>query len=97
MVNMIRKGQVRWLPKGGIAGPGVFIGGLLGLVALVIQRCSACSQAPHDPQDVRPIHGMEMMSASSFEESPRDFNARDAGCQSFAEATAEARHQQPRY
>ena len=35
MVNMIRKGQVRWLPKGDIAGQVAFVAGLLGLVAAV--------------------------------------------------------------
>jgi IS6 family transposase len=33
MINMIRKGQVRWLPKGDIAGQVAFVAGLLGLAA----------------------------------------------------------------
>ena len=33
MRNMIRKGQVRWLPKGDIAGQVAFVAGLLGLAA----------------------------------------------------------------
>jgi IS6 family transposase len=33
MVNMIRKGQVKWLAKGDIVGQVAFIGGLLGLRA----------------------------------------------------------------
>jgi transposase, IS6 family len=32
-VNMIRKGQVRWLPKGDITGQVAFINGLFGLPA----------------------------------------------------------------
>jgi transposase-like protein len=32
-VNMIRKGQVRWLPKGDIAGQVAFVDHLLGLAA----------------------------------------------------------------
>jgi len=34
MMNMIRKGQVRWLPKADIAGQVAFVGGLLGLTAV---------------------------------------------------------------
>jgi transposase-like protein len=30
-MNMIRKGQVRWVPKGDIAGQIVFVAGLFGL------------------------------------------------------------------
>ena len=30
-MNMIRKGQVRWLPKGDIAGQAAFVGRLFGL------------------------------------------------------------------
>jgi IS6 family transposase len=33
MMNMIRKGQVRWLPKGDIAGQVAYVSGLLGLAA----------------------------------------------------------------
>ena len=33
MVNMIRKGQVRWLPQGDIVGPVAFVVGLFGLGA----------------------------------------------------------------
>jgi transposase, IS6 family len=32
-MNMIRKGQVRWLAKGDIAGQVAFVSGLLGLAA----------------------------------------------------------------
>jgi hypothetical protein len=32
-MNMIRKGQVRWLPKGKIAGQVAFVTGLLDLAA----------------------------------------------------------------
>jgi hypothetical protein len=35
MMNMIRKGQVRWLSKGDIAGQVVLVAGLLGLTAFV--------------------------------------------------------------
>jgi IS6 family transposase len=35
IMNMIRKGQVRWLPKNDIAGQVAFIGRLFGLVATV--------------------------------------------------------------
>jgi hypothetical protein len=31
MVNMIRKGQVRWIPKGAIAGQVAFISNLFGI------------------------------------------------------------------
>jgi hypothetical protein len=34
-VNMIRKGQVRWLEKGNIIGQIAFIAGLFGLTAVV--------------------------------------------------------------
>ena len=33
MMNMIRKGQIRWLAKGDIAGQVTFISGLLGLTS----------------------------------------------------------------
>jgi IS6 family transposase len=33
-INMIRKGQIRWLPKGDIVGQALFISGLFG-VAMV--------------------------------------------------------------
>jgi transposase-like protein len=33
MMNMTRKGQVRWLAKGNIAGQVAFVSGLLGLAA----------------------------------------------------------------
>ena len=33
MVNMIRKGQIRWLQKGNIAGQVAFVAGSLGLAA----------------------------------------------------------------
>jgi transposase-like protein len=35
MMNMIRKGQVRWLAKGDIAGQVAFVGALLELAAAV--------------------------------------------------------------
>ena len=31
-INMIRKGQVRWVPKGDIAGQVAFVAGLFGVV-----------------------------------------------------------------
>jgi len=33
-VNMIRKGQVKWLPKDDIAGQVAFVAGLFGLIAV---------------------------------------------------------------
>jgi hypothetical protein len=33
MINMIRKGQIRWLATGDIAGQVAFISGLLGLTS----------------------------------------------------------------
>jgi IS6 family transposase len=35
-VNMIRKGQVKWLPKGNIVGQVAFLAGLFGLTAVCV-------------------------------------------------------------
>jgi hypothetical protein len=42
-MNMIRKGQVRWLPKNDIAGQPAFVGRLFRLALATLRSSSQCT------------------------------------------------------